>query len=119
MLYTSGTTGAPKAAMLTHANVLFLARAQVVARRYRADDRVYLALPIAFAGALASITMTTLAGGRMRCTWRRASMPAALARALREDGITVVPGVPALHAEDRRPRAARTRARSPRRGCGW
>ncbi len=28
MICTSGTTGAPKAAILTHANVLFIAQAQ-------------------------------------------------------------------------------------------
>jgi acyl-CoA synthetase (AMP-forming)/AMP-acid ligase II len=44
LLYTSGTSGAPKAAMLTHANVLFVAQAQVLARRYHSDDRVWCAL---------------------------------------------------------------------------
>ena len=98
MLYTSGTTGAPKAAILTHANVLFLARTQAVARRYSPDDRVYLALPIAYAGALASITMTTLvAGGCLHLEPH--FVPAELARALRDDGITVVPGVPTLHVK--------------------
>jgi acyl-CoA synthetase (AMP-forming)/AMP-acid ligase II len=97
MLYTSGTTGAPKAAMLTHANLLFLARAQGVARRYRSDDRVYLALPIAFAGALASISLTTLAAGGCLHLHPRFE-PSLLARALRDDGLTVLPGVPALYA---------------------
>jgi len=97
MICTSGTTGAPKAAMLTHANVLFVARAQAAWRRYAPDDRVYLPLPIAYAGALASIVMSTLfAGGCVHLAQRFA--PEELARALREDGITVVPGVPALHA---------------------
>jgi len=98
MLYTSGTTGAPKAAMLTHANLLFLARAQCVARRYRSDDRVYLALPIAFAGALASITLTTLSAGGCLHLYPRFE-PADLARALRDEGLTVLPGVPALYTK--------------------
>ena len=98
MLCTSGTSGAPKVAMLTHANVLFLARAQAVARRYRPDDRVYLALPLAFAGAIASITMATLAAGGCLDLFARFE-PGELARALRDRGITVVPGVPALHAK--------------------
>ncbi|HEY8242697.1 MAG TPA: class I adenylate-forming enzyme family protein [Casimicrobiaceae bacterium] len=98
MLYTSGTTGAPKAAMLTHENLLFLARAQSVARRYRSDDRVYLALPLAFAGALASITLTTLCAGGCLYVYPRFE-PAELARALRDDGLTVLPGVPALYVK--------------------
>ena len=97
LLYTSGTTGAPKAAMLTHANVLFLAQAQVLARRYDCDDRVWCALPLAYAGAIASITMSTLLAGGCLHLARRFE-PGELARALREDRITVVPGVPSLHA---------------------
>ena len=98
LLYTSGTTGAPKAAMLTHANILFLAQAQARARRYSSDDRVYCPLPLAYAGALASIMMSTfVAGGCLHLAPRFA--PEALARALRDDGITVVPGVPTLHVK--------------------
>jgi acyl-CoA synthetase (AMP-forming)/AMP-acid ligase II len=98
MLYTAGPTGAPKAAMLTHVNLMFLARAQSVARRYRSDDRVYLALPLAFVGALVSITLTTLvAGGSVHFHPR--FEPGDLARALRDDGISVLPGVPALYVK--------------------
>ncbi len=54
-------------------------------------------MPIAYAGALASITMSTLVAGGCVCLAQRFA-PEDLARAMREDGITVVPGVPALHA---------------------
>ena len=97
MISTSGSTGEPKAAMLTHANLVWLARTQSRLRRYGPDDRVYLPLPIVYAGALASISLTALASGA--CLHLAARFSAAdLARSLREDGITVVPGVPALHA---------------------
>ena len=98
MIYTSGTTGTPKAAMLSHANLLFLAHAQVAARRYTSADRLYCPLPIAHAGALVSMVMTTLAAGGCVHLAKR-FVPAELARALREDGITVVPGVPTLHVK--------------------
>jgi long-chain acyl-CoA synthetase len=98
LLYTSGTTGAPKAVMLSHANLLHIARTQAKVRRYAPGDRVYCALPIAHAGGLASISLGTLAGGGCLQLVRR-FVPAALDEALRNDGVTVLPGVPALHVK--------------------
>ena len=98
MIYTSGTTGAPKAAMISHANALFIGGVQAALRRYSPDDRVYCVVPMSHAGALASImTSVFTAGGALHLAQRFA--PAELARAIREDGITTVPGVPALHAK--------------------
>jgi malonyl-CoA/methylmalonyl-CoA synthetase len=44
--YTSGTTGAPKGAVLTHANLLASTEAVRLAWRWEADDRLVLALPL-------------------------------------------------------------------------
>jgi long-chain acyl-CoA synthetase len=98
LLYTSGTTGSPKAVMLTHPGFLHIARTQAKVRRYRPGDRVYCALPIAHAGGLASITLGTLAGGGCLQLASR-FLPSSLEEALRNDAITVLPGVPALHAK--------------------
>jgi malonyl-CoA/methylmalonyl-CoA synthetase len=44
--YTSGTTGAPKGALLSHGNLLAGAEALRLAWRWTADDRLVLALPL-------------------------------------------------------------------------
>ena len=44
--YTSGTTGRPKGAVLSHANLLASAESLRLAWRWRADDRLLLALPL-------------------------------------------------------------------------
>ncbi len=46
LVYTSGTTGAPKGVPLTHANLLASAEAVRIAWRWEPDDRLALALPL-------------------------------------------------------------------------
>jgi len=46
LVYTSGTTGTPKGAMLTHGNVLASSEAVRIAWRWTAGDRLVLALPL-------------------------------------------------------------------------
>ncbi|HEV8298655.1 MAG TPA: AMP-binding protein [Acidimicrobiales bacterium] len=62
--YTSGTTGAPKGAVLTHANVLAGAAAVRLAWRWRPDDRLVLCLPLFHMHGLGvGLHGTLLAGG--------------------------------------------------------
>ncbi|WAC27434.1 malonate--CoA ligase [Ancylobacter sp. SL191] len=63
LLYTSGTTGRSKGAMLTQGNLVSNARALVEAWRYTADDVLIHALPIFHTHGLFVATNVTLAAG--------------------------------------------------------
>lgn len=66
ILYTSGTTGRSKGAMLTHENLLSNARALVDAWRFTADDVLLHALPIFHThGLFVAVNVTLAAGGSM------------------------------------------------------
>lgn len=98
MVYTSGTTGAPKAVMLTHANLLFIGATNCRSRRLTPADVVYGVLPLSHVYGLASVLIASMLGG---ATLRLASryQPAVLAKALAEEGITVMHGAPAMYAK--------------------
>lgn len=94
LLYTSGTTGKPKGALLDHGNMLAQARGVVEAWRWESVDRLVHALPlfhvhglgIAFHGALvagASLTLIPFS-------------PQAVVDELQRDG-TMFFGVPAMY----------------------
>jgi malonyl-CoA/methylmalonyl-CoA synthetase len=61
--YTSGTTGAPKGAALTHGNLLANSRSLEEAWRWTADDRLVLALPLFHAHGLCNGAHGTLLAG--------------------------------------------------------
>lgn len=98
LVYTSGTSGAPKGVMLTHRNLCFVGRNNRVNRRMTPADKVYGVLPISHVYGLASITVSTLHSGACLVLEPRFD-PARVARALAEDGITILHGVPAMYAK--------------------
>ncbi len=61
--YTSGTTGAPKGAMLTHANLLANSEAIAMTWRWDPDDRLVHALPIFHGHGLCVALYTSLLTG--------------------------------------------------------
>jgi malonyl-CoA/methylmalonyl-CoA synthetase len=63
ILYTSGTTGRPKGAVLSHGNLLASARAVTIAWRWTPGDRLVLALPLFHAHGLAVGVHGTLVAG--------------------------------------------------------
>ncbi len=99
LIYTSGTTGDPKAVMLSHRNLLFIARLSSTLRSLRADDRVYAVLPISHVYGLASVTLGTLYGGASLQLETRFTPQAMLAALMDPEGITMLQGVPSMYAK--------------------
>jgi long-chain acyl-CoA synthetase len=99
LLFTSGTAGSPKAAMLTHGNL----RANVdqmelaVGLSVTADDVGLLVVPtFHIYGLNAVLGVHLFAGGRLVMMER--FDPAALLEMVPREGVTVLPGVPQLFA---------------------
>ena len=94
MLYTSGTTGRPKGAMLTHGNLVSNAQALVEYWRFGSDDVLLHALPIFHThGLFVATNVTLLAGASMLFLpgFDRAQVLRLLPRA------TVMMGVPTFY----------------------
>ena len=98
LIYTSGTTGDPKAVMLTHRNLLFIARLSSTLRKLQPSDRVYGVLPISHVYGLASVSLGTLYGGACLALEPRYT-PASMLAALNEGGVTMLQGVPSMYAK--------------------
>jgi len=96
LIYTSGTTGDPKGVMLTHRNLLFIAKVSSTLRQLEPGDRVYGVLPISHVYGLASVCLGSLFAGACLHLVPRFS-PEAFAHALAHSGITVAQGVPAMY----------------------
>ncbi|MGE9010460.1 class I adenylate-forming enzyme family protein [Leptospira interrogans] len=95
LIYTSGTTGTPKGVMLTHENLLVSARTTAHFRRMGSGDKVYVVLPISHIVGISLLIMTLMVGGTVRLVSKYD--PAALAKAIAEEGITILSGVPATY----------------------
>src|SRR5438552_17520615 len=94
LLYTSGTTGRPKGALLDHGNLLAQARGVVEAWRWTAADRLVLALPLFHVHGLAIALNGSLIGGG--CAVLVPFTPENIVRELRAGG-TMFFGVPAMY----------------------
>lgn len=97
ILYTSGTTGAPKGVMLTHANLLANAQAIVDYLRLDASDRVLSVLPFYYAYG-ASVLHTHLISGASVVLGPSLMFPHLVLDAIEQAGATGFSGVPSTFA---------------------
>ncbi|MEK5233199.1 fatty acid--CoA ligase family protein [Lysinibacillus sp. FSL K6-0232] len=96
ILYTSGTTGSPKGAMLTHGNIYSNARDVAHYLGIRADDRVIATLPVFHVFALTVVVNAPLLSGATILLVPRFS-PAEIFALAREQKATVFAGVPTMY----------------------
>ncbi|GAA3126919.1 class I adenylate-forming enzyme family protein [Streptomyces rectiviolaceus] len=94
LIYTSGSTAAPKAVACPHAPVAFAARAIAARLGYENGDVVLTAVPLSFDYGLYQALLSALAGAELLLS--DADEHARLLGYAREHGATIVPLVPSL-----------------------
>lgn len=96
LLYTSGSTGAPKGVMLTHRNLLANAGSILQVLPVNPDDRTLVVLP--FCHALGnSILQTHILSGATLLVKGALTFPSSIVEALRELGATSFSAVPEVY----------------------
>jgi acyl-CoA synthetase (AMP-forming)/AMP-acid ligase II len=98
VVYTTGTTSEPKGVMLTHSNLLFVARAGSSLRGLTPEDRVFGVLPMSHVYGLSSVCLGSLLAGSTIYLKPRFT-PESMESALVEDRVTICQGVPAMYAK--------------------
>jgi fatty-acyl-CoA synthase len=95
MLYTSGTTGAPKGCLLSHGNFWYKAREYLALHDWTAEDRCLVPVPyFHIFGALGCITANTLAGSTQ--VLMETFEPEDAMRLIQAERVTVFSGVPTM-----------------------
>ncbi len=94
IIFTSGTTGRPKGALLTYGNHWWNAAGSALNLGLHADDRWLACLPLFHVGGLAILLRSVIYGNPV--VIHEAFDPVAVNRAIDEDGITIVSVVSAM-----------------------
>jgi long-chain acyl-CoA synthetase len=97
ILYTSGTTGAPKGAQITEGNLRACAEAFREVLELSGEDRFGTALPLFHIFGQAVVLGSALLAGASVSLQARFD-PAALIDLVRRDGITMLAGVPTMYS---------------------
>ena len=97
LIYTSGTTGRPKGVMLSHGNLMFVARESSEIRKFDSADRIFAVLPMSHILGLTGVLISGLLSGAQVHLAPRFD-PAAVLNAIAKDGITALIGTPGMYA---------------------
>ncbi|MET9426604.1 MULTISPECIES: long-chain fatty acid--CoA ligase [unclassified Streptomyces] len=95
IMYTSGTTGRPKGAMLTHANLTWNAVNVLIDQDLCADERALVAAPLFHAAGLSMLTLPVLLKGGS-CVLADGFDPARALETIARHRITFMFGVPTM-----------------------
>jgi long-chain acyl-CoA synthetase len=93
--YTSGTTGKPKGAMLTHGNIVASVAGTATIHVRTAHDRIFSALP--FTHVYGNVVMNSALLTGARVTAQRRFDPGEALRVIEEEQITLFEGVPTMY----------------------
>lgn len=93
--YTSGTTGQPKGAILTHLGATHVAAVVVDRFGQREDDVILCALPLFHSYALNSCMIQVMMAGASQVILERFT-PEGVLQAIQDHRVTIFPGVPTM-----------------------
>lgn len=96
LVYTSGTTGKPKGAMLTHKNLLSAVAAAHAAFPVNSEDRLLGALPLCHIYGLTVVMLGTLIKGGSLALIDKFDVKIALST-IENERVTVLPAVPTMY----------------------
>lgn len=96
LVYTSGTTGKPKGAMLTHKNLLGAVTAAHAAFPVNSEDRLLGALPLCHIYGLTVVMLGTMHKGGSLALIEKFDVVPAL-KTIEEERVTVLPAVPTMY----------------------
>lgn len=96
LVYTSGTTGKPKGAMLTHNNMLGAVTAAHAAFPVGPEDRLLGALPLCHIYGLTVVMLGTIHKGGSLALIEKFDVVPAL-KTIEEEKVTVLPAVPTMY----------------------
>ena len=96
-VYTSGTTGAPKATMLTHKNIIAYTNSEIAATGFTGGDSIFLDIPLNHVGASVMGVMSCIIAGARLVMVDMFDAEESL-KIIQEEKISVMGQVPAQYA---------------------